>query len=380
MRILYYYSKLNIGGAERSTVRLLNSLVQNGHEATLLLRWNCGLLENELDPRVRIIHLKNGNISNGGAVRKAFLQIRETIRMRCCLVRLRKKQFDVAISGLFGYDPAILFHSVNAKQHYQLLRNDVTETGQYGQTVRYMRRYGEHFDAYIGVSQYTTDSFKQTYPQLADRACTIYNILPEPDMGCIMQREDPFAGYEDKLKIVTVCRLAEKAKGLLRMAEVCRILKDEFGDCFRWFVVGSGPDQGRLREKITELGIQDYMLLCGEQQDPFPYYLHADLVAVLSYYEGLCGVVNEAKLLCRPVIATEFSGIHEQLKDGVNGYIVPNHQEAIVEKMREILLNPHCLDALRINGMPAALLSNSMKIGQYEELFDKIERKQGERA
>lgn len=375
MRILYYYSKLNIGGAERSTVRLLNSMVQNGHETTLLLRWNGGLLENELDSRIRIIHLKKGNISNSRAVQKVFIQIREKIGLCYRLGKLGNEQFDIVISGLFGYNPKILFKWVKAKQYYQLLRNDVTETGKYGKTIQYMNQYGEKFDAYIGVSQYTTDSFKLNYSQLEDKAHTIYNILPEIDVDDIKLKANPMIGYEDKMKILTVCRLADKAKGLYRMVHVCEELRKTFGDSFVWFIVGDGPDREELKQRITSANLQNQMILCGEQNNPFPYYIHADLVAVLSYYEGLCGVVNEAKIIKRPVIATEFSGIYEQIKSGINGIIVKNNTEAIVSGLKDLMSHPEDLKRFAINGMSPELTDNEKKIKQYEALFEQIEER-----
>ena len=58
MKILYYYSQLNIGGAEKSTVRLLNAFIKKGHSVTLLLRWSGGTLENDLDCNIKKIYLK----------------------------------------------------------------------------------------------------------------------------------------------------------------------------------------------------------------------------------------------------------------------------------------------------------------------------------
>ena len=129
-------------------------------------------------------------------------------------------------------------------------------------------------------------------------------------------------------------------------------------------------------KQIEEAGLVQCMILCGATNNPFVYYKGADLVAVLSYYEGLCGVVNEAKMMQKPVIATEFSGINEQLCDGKNGYIVANDEAAILQKMREVLSNPERLKPLNINGMPEELLSNDKKIIQYEVLFEKLKKKE----
>ena len=371
MKILYYYSQLNIGGAERSTVRLLNKFAEKGHEVTLLLRWDGGALETELCPTIERIYLKR---ANSKPINK-WNQIIETLK---CFIRekcLKKNEYDIVISGLFGYDPRILFRSIRAKQYYQLLRNDVEKTGGYGKTALYMERFGAKFDAYIGVSKYTTQSFCKCYPQYADKALTIYNILPDipEEIGVAPQI---MLDAESKLRILTVCRLSDKAKGLFRMVRICKVLYEEFGDVFRWYIVGDGVDRQELERQIKEAGLSEMMLLCGETNNPFVYYKGADLVAVLSYYEGLCGVVNEAKMMEKPVIATQFSGISEQLCDGFNGYVVENNEEAILQKMRDILTNPGVLQSLNINGMPEELLSNDKKIVQFETLFHTLNKKE----
>ncbi len=371
MKILYYYSQLNIGGAERSTVRLLNKLAEKGHDVTLLLRWSGGTLENELNTRIRLIHLKK---VKGNKIKK-LTQIVETVKCFFRKKNLKKEKYDIVINGLFGYDPKILFRNLHAKQYYQLLRNDVEKTGGYGKTALYMERFGTKFDAYIGVSKYTTQSFCKCYPQYADRALTIYNILPDipNEIGEIPQI---MLDGEEKFRVLTVCRLADKAKGLFRMVRVCKNLHEEFGDMFRWYIVGNGPDRQALEKQIEAANLSQVMILCGETNNPFIYYKGADLVAVLSYYEGLCGVVNEAKMLQKPVLATQFSGIDEQLCDGYNGYIVENNENSILQKMREILKNPDMIKPLNMNGMPEELLSNDKKIVQYETLFQGLDKKE----
>lgn len=369
MRILYYYSKLNIGGAERSTVRLLNRFAENGHIVSLLLRWDGGTLEPELSPQIKRIYLKKTHHSKTKAGEILWFGL-ESLASVIRSMGLSNEKYDICISGLFGYDPKLLFSHIKAKQYYQLLRNDVLNTGDYGRTREYMERFGDRFDAYIGVSEYTTESFRKVYPQFATRAHTIYNILADCQ-HC--NSKNPFVGYEDKLKILTVCRLADKAKGLYRMVRVCGELRKTFGDSFTWFVVGDGPDKTELIQRIAAAGLQNQMILCGEQSNPFPYYRYADLVAVLSYYEGLCGVVNEAKIMERPLIATEFSGIHEQITSGVNGIIVDNDEEAIVSGLRDLLSHPEELWKYAINGMPSALTDNDKKIKQFEALYMEIE-------
>ncbi len=372
MKILYYYSKLNIGGAERSTVRMLNALAEHGDDVTLLLRWDGGALEHELNAKVKVIYLKK----QPGKSRPSLLKGKIWTLLQFALghvrlANLRKQKFDMAISGLFGYDPAPLLKNVKASCYAQMLRNDVLKTGAYGKTKEYMDRYGDKFLLYLGVSKYTTDTFRQAYPELASRAHTLYNFMADIDSGIVHPIPNEMANDTDKIKIVTIGRITDVAKGVFRMVDVCKVLSATHHN-FKWYVVGEGPDKKELQKKISDAGLCQTMILCKGTTNPFPYYVYADLVAVLSYYEGLCGVVNEAKLMKRPVIATRFSAIDEQINDGVNGYIVENNTDAIIEKMQSLLEKPELISKTAINGMNPEILDNTKKIDKLHRLFQKI--------
>ena len=374
MKILYYYSKLKIGGAERSTIRLMNELADHGHKVTLLLRWN-GDLESELNSDIKRIYLKKA-VPVFERLGKLGTLMNHAVGMVSLFYKkyfvLKKDKYDIAINGLLGYDPSILFEHIQANCYMQMLRNDVSLTRNYGKTEHYMKKYGKHFDAYIGVSEYVTNSFKTSYPELAERAYTIYNILPNIDTSIFRECPQIYCSDKTILRILTVCRLEEKSKGLLRMTRIAQCLHKEFPGKFKWYIVGSGQDRQLFQDEIEELGLEDILILCGATGNPLPYYAHADLVAVLSYYEGLCGVVNEAKLMCRPVIATRFSGIDEQIKNGINGIIVENDEKSILEKMRQILMEPDSIKRYEFNGMPEKLLDNKGKVKDLVNLYKKI--------
>lgn len=152
------------------------------------------------------------------------------------------------------------------------------------------------------------------------------------------------------------------------MARVCRALKDK-GLAFHWWIAGSGPDQALLEAEIETLGIQDRMSLLGVLPNPFPAYRAADIVAMLSNYEGLCGVINEARVLGKPVIATRVSGIDEQLVTEENGLIVEQDDADIIAGMTRMLTDAALRDKLAAGGYPDALLDDAAKLNRLEALF-----------
>lgn len=393
MKIVLYFKKLNIGGAERSTVRLLNELSAKGHEVTLFVGTKGGALESELSSDIKIdyIFVNNGQLEDWDRTIKGLIKVplNKLISSVWQLVlgNVRKlkhivfpKKYDLAITGWHGYSPMELNCYTRYKVHFQMIRNENAVCVN-DKAVQGVKKFAENLsvvDKYICVSDQIRKYMLQYCDMDSNRVCTMYNIINIPksyfeNQQCPDIYQKATAG---ETKVLTVCRLHEGAKGLYRMVNVCESLVKK-GFAFKWFVVGDGPHKEQFEAYINSKGLQDVMILCGFQQNPFPYYKYSDLVAVLSYVEGLCGAVNEAKLMERPLIATRFSAIDEQITHGVNGHIVENNEEAIVEGMTLLLGDREYRESLTINGLPEKLINNSIKIQQLEDLYKEALREKG---
>ena len=145
------------------------------------------------------------------------------------------------------------------------------------------------------------------------------------------------------------------------MLEVCRKLREERDD-FVWYVLGDGPDMGELKQRVLKLKLEKTFLLVGNIENPYPYILSADFVAVLSYYEGLSGLINEAKILGRAVICTDFAGAREQIVDGENGLIIDNDAYSIYKGIKMLLQGK--FGSIRNNYLPKAILDNDVKFNE----------------
>lgn len=379
-RLLIHYPVLKLGGAEMSTLRLANALAARSWDIDFVVTTGGGELEARLDPRIRLTRLRTAPAGDRiaaarsmraliGALPDALAYIGQRLHEAVATRRFRRERYDAAIIGLQGLSGAFVCERVNAARRLLFIRSDVGSVSRDDKVARNVEGFGERIDAYVCVSKYAREALEKRYPGAAGKAVTIYNVLGADDMRAQAQgAADPFAKYGSAPKILTVCRLQEAPKGLRRMAEACRRLLDEGLD-FYWFVAGDGPDRAMLEQKIHDLGLKDRMILLGQQANPFPFYAHADAVAVLSYYEGLCGAVNEAKVMGKPVIATTFSGVFEQLEDGVSGVIVENDEDAIVEGMRRILTDADLRARLAAGPLNPAILDDEAKLDALERLI-----------
>lgn len=381
-KILIHYSVLNVGGAENSLLRMMRLLVARGWDVELVLSVAGGKLETRVDPRVKITHLRDKVVGQRFLGEKRlskkmlwmlidgapFLLTRLQWLVRA--LKFRFRSYDMAAIGLHGLSPTFCCRFVRAKKRILWIRNDLSGCDPQGRITRSIQKYKSEIDRYLCVSGTTKESLVSLFPELESKAVVMHNVIePEAMRSRANGEKNPYVGFDDLLKVVTVCRMSDQSKGIFRMLEVhCRL--HAAGVNFRWFLVGDGPDAAKLKQTVAERKMADRFILLGEKENPFPYYRHADVSATLSHYEGLCGTVNEAKVMGRPVIATRFSGISEQITDGVNGMIVENNDDAIFDGMKRILTDTELRERLTNDTLPEALIDDDRKIRLLERMLE----------
>lgn len=381
MKLLFHYPFFKVGGAEMSSLRLMTALADRGHDITLVVTTGGGELEEALDGRIRLVRLRpsmygakflgaRGLLARSAALPDflAYLTARAIGGIRMLPFFLRR--YDASATLLHGTSTWFCRRVVRAPSRMHFIRNDLKHVDPSGRVAKAIRHAEPEIDYYVCVSQTAHQSLIAAVPETAPKATVVYNILNPDEMRQRMTKGgDPFPPRRgDELRILTVCRLSEMAKGLTRMVRVCQRLADA-GLAFRWFVVGDGNDRALLENAIRKAGLENRIILMGRFSNPFPAYVHADVVAMVSYYEGLCGMVNEAKIAGRAVVATKVSGIDEQLVDGETGLIVDNNEDAIVEGMQRVLTDTKLRSKISNDYLPPALLDDEAKLDKLEQMM-----------
>jgi glycosyltransferase involved in cell wall biosynthesis len=97
----------------------------------------------------------------------------------------------------------------------------------------------------------------------------------------------------------------------------------------RWTIVGAGPLQAPIRERIDRLGLTDRITLMGI----VPHHQVADLMCTAGVYlqafrmapdgdcEGMPSAIQEAMAAGRAIVTTRHAGIPEHIRDGQNGLL-----------------------------------------------------------
>lgn len=108
---------------------------------------------------------------------------------------------------------------------------------------------------------------------------------------------------------------------------------------FRMFFVGTGYAAGEMKELVEQKGLSDKVTFTGMLTDRAQvtrYYAAADLFLFPSMYDNAPLVVREAAALHTPAVMVEGSTAATILRDGENGYLVPNDLQAFAARLRDL--------------------------------------------
>lgn len=89
-----------------------------------------------------------------------------------------------------------------------------------------------------------------------------------------------------------------------------KLLKDQLKDV-RWMIIGDGPEKEAVGKLITELALQDVVIMTGFRNDIPEILPELDVMLITSSTEGLGTTILDAFACKVPVVATAAGGIPE---------------------------------------------------------------------
>ncbi|MBI4618167.1 MAG: glycosyltransferase [Planctomycetes bacterium] len=104
----------------------------------------------------------------------------------------------------------------------------------------------------------------------------------------------------------------------------------------RFAIVGRGAEEGRLRERARELGLEEAVRFAGFRPDAAAILGEADAVALTSRWEGFGLVLVEAMSRRRPVVATAVGPVPEVVGDAAL-LAPPGDPAAVADRLLAVL-------------------------------------------
>ena len=251
-----------------------------------------------------------------------------------------KGKYDVEIAFLEGPITRIFSYRNKNVKKITWIHNDISKVfgaGFKSKIKRILdRKIYSKYNELIFVSKDNLKKFNEIYPNVDVDRQVIYNYIDKEKVLRKAQEGQDIKFDENVTNFVTVTRLVEQ-KAIDRLIKVHKSLIDG-GYYHKIYVIGDGPEKEKLENLIEINNVNDTFLLLGKKENPYPYIKNATYFCLLSNFEGYGMVIEEAKILNKPIIITN-TAAREALANYKNSKILDNTEEGIYDGLEKAIEN-----------------------------------------
>ena len=192
-------------------------------------------------------------------------------------------------------------------------------------------------DKVVTVSGEIEKSLAEALPAVREKIVTMENIVDAEQIKRLAELGNGYEDGFDGIRILTVGRICEQKGYDIALPALARLKSEGFS--FRWYALGEngGEYAERIRRAVSSLGMAEDFVMLGTTENPYRYIKECDIYFQPSRHEGKTIAVEEAKILCRPILATDYRTAPEQLSGGGIGMICDISGEGIEAAMRKML-------------------------------------------
>lgn len=342
--VFFFIDSLDCGGAEKSLVSLLPLLDYTKIDVDLMMVHRGGVFEEYIPQQVNIVDFPSPKgfyweicLLGFRIIRRLFPN-RHGAEMRwrtmSSAYRVLAKSYDVAIAYQQGFPTYYLTEKVKATKKFAWINVDLEKAGYRSS---FNRPFYDKMDKIVPVSDRLCEMLKVSHYVNSSKLYTVFDILnvdliKRMSLEQVLEKSD-----SSELVIATVGRMVAP-KGYDLAVEAAKILKAK-GISFKWYFVGGGGMRPEIERMISDYELENNIVLVGMTPNPYPYMAMADIYVQTSKFEGFGLTLNEARILNKPVISTNFPVVYNQIRDGENGLICEMTAASITERIMLLASN-----------------------------------------
>jgi glycosyltransferase involved in cell wall biosynthesis len=261
-------------------------------------------------------------------------------------LRYRHPQLKI-VSTVFNDRAPYLEQSIKQQDYIDVFTTDNNAVGEI-----YTRKISGNHPAKVIPNGVDTD--KTFNPKLYDRK----DVSKEIKLN------------DDELAVFYIGRLSEEKNPDVFVEAAKTYQKQTPKTKVRFYIIGDGPMQKEIVEKIHKEGISNVIYL-GYQKDVARYLSAADVFILPSAVEGFPLSILEAMAMKVAVIASNVGAVSDVIEGGVNGYIVkPGSVDEICEALSLLLDDKNRIAIQKRAREDAEKLYSSDQLGvHYRRLY-----------
>ena len=373
-KILFVIPSLDAGGAEKSLINLLNAMDYSLFDVTVLVFHGKGIFLKSIPKSVKLItvygdflyfsesiftsvceFLKQGKLTL--ATHRILFFLKNKIEKNTSkaeqvswkhiskAIPELKEEYDAAIGALEKSSIYYVVEKVKAKTKIGWIHTNYSNSGMQKD---FDLPFFEKLNYLVTISEECKDDLKFNFPNIKDKIKVIHNIV-SPKLIKELSEDKIVDSIFDTtaLSILTIARLS-KEKGIdLALEAALELVKT--GKYFKWYIIGEGDERVYLETKIKEYQLENSFILLGLKDNPYPYVKQSFLYVQPSRYEGKSLAIDEAKILAKPIITTNYPTAKDQIDHGVNGIICEMNPMALAQQILALTENPNLIEKFIFN-------------------------------
>lgn len=392
-KILFVIPSLDAGGAEKSLINLLNAMDYSLFEVTVLVFHGKGIFLKSIPKSVKLItvygdflyfsesiftsvceFLKQGKFTL--AIHRIFFFLKNKIEKNTSkaeqvswkhlskAIPELKEEYDAAIGALEKSSIYYVVEKVKAKTKIGWIHTNYSNSGMQKD---FDLPFFERLNYMVTISEECKDDLNFNFPNIKDKIKVIHNIVSPKLIKELSEEKIVDSKFDTTaLSILTIARLS-KEKGIdLALEAALQLVK--MGKYFKWYIIGEGDERVYLETKIKEYQLENSFILLGLKDNPYPYVKQSFLYVQPSRYEGKSLAIDEAKILAKPIITTNYPTAKDQIDHGVNGIICEMNPMALAQQILALTENPNLIEKFIFN-LKEMNLSTETEITNFYKLI-----------
>ena len=374
---------METGGVSKSMVSLINVIDRKKYDITLLIVVPCGILMDLLPDDLKIVTNKDMSLLTKGLYglfplfKRGKLWLMLGSMLRLFLSSIDKSSAGWLLAKLYpvidGEYDIIVDYNGQQQLYYMVdkLEARIKVTffhSDYEKWSYYYRMDRKHYpkvDAIFTISEKCVDSLKRVFPFASQKIRLMENIS---SLALIEQMSHKMVDFPKttKYRFLTLGHLCQNKGTDLAILAATILQARDINFC--WYFIGNTVESQKFMKLAKELKVEQRVVFLGTTPNPYPYIKAVDLFIHTSLFEGKSIALDEAKLLCKPIVVTNFSTVHDQFEDHVNATIVEMTPESIANGIEELLMNQN-LQRTYIQNLKEQQRDNVNEVQKLYSLF-----------
>lgn len=227
-------------------------------------------------------------------------------------------------------------------------------------------------DKVIAVSQQIAERFSDV--RGVAKVVVIAPVSRPPQVGRDRAAVREALGVAPDERLVVCAMRFHPQKDITSLVRAIDMIRERVPK-LRAAIVGDGPEDAAIRSLVTELKLDDIVVMPGFSANAADELAAADVVASPSLWEGNPIMVGEALKLGRAVVATDVGDVATLIEDDVTGRLVPKQSPAaLAEALADLLSDPERAAKLAEKGRARAesVLGVDTIVTQIEDVYREL--------